>query len=233
MNKLILGNNEIKENINILEDTYLIINLDNISKDISIKVGENIYLESFVICDNTNNEIRYLLEKNSSVKTNYFGIDTSDKIDFNLEENTNLEYNVSIINKNKNSIIENINHLKDNINSRVINHCVNYGKNGFKFYINSNILKDSNNSNSIQDNKIINMGEGINLVEPNLIIDNYLVDAKHSAYIGNFNDEIYFYLKSRGLSKERIDKLLIDGFLIGYMNLSREEKLLVDKYLND
>ena len=92
------------------------------------------------------------------------------------------------------------------------------------FYVNSNVLKSSNDSNSVQDNKIINMNGGKNKILPNLIVDNNLVDAAHSAYIGSFNDDVYFYLKSRGLKKENIDKLLITGFLVGYVDLSEEEK---------
>lgn len=233
MNKLILGNIEIDENIEINEDSYLIINLSDITKDIFIRVKENINLKLFMINKNTSNKIKYLLEKNSSVKANHFGVDSSINIDFDLEEDTNLEYNLSIINNSKNSTVENINHLKDNINSKVINHCVNFSKDSFNFYVNSNILKSSNNSNSIQDNKIINMHTGANLIKPNLVIDNYLVDAKHSAYIGSFNDEVYFYLKSRGLSKEKIDKLLIEGFLIGYMKLNEEENSLLNDVLNN
>ena len=227
MNKLVLGNKDELDNIFITEDTYLCLNLDNVSPFIRIEVSAGVCLKVFCLSKNLSNNIKIVLNKDSSVIFNNFSINNSGKVDFDLEENTSLEFNLNIINYGGNYIEQNINHLGDNIISKVVNHCVNYSLDEFMFYVNSNISKSSNNSNSFQDNKIINMNGGKNKILPNLIVDNNLVDASHAAYIGSFNSDVYFYLKSRGLKKEVIDKLLIEGFLIGYVDLSEEEKEMV------
>ena len=224
MNKLVLGNKDELDNIFITEDTYMYLNLDSESVSIKIEVSEGICLKVFYLNNNVTNNIKIILARDSNVIFNSFGINNSGKIDFDLGENTNLDFNLNIINYSGNYIEQNINHLGNNIISKVVNHCVNYSFDEFMFYVNSNVLKSSNDSNSVQDNKIINMNGGKNKILPNLIVDNNLVDAAHSAYIGSFNDDVYFYLKSRGLKKENIDKLLITGFLVGYVDLSEEEK---------
>lgn len=232
MNKLVLGNKDELDNIFITEDTYMYLNLDSESVSIKIEVSEGICLKVFYLNNNVTNNIKIILARDSNVIFNSFGINNSGKIDFDLGENTNLDFNLNIINYSGNYIEQNINHLGNNIISKVVNHCVNYSLDEFMFYVNSNVLKSSNDSNSVQDNKIINMNGGKNKILPNLIVDNNLVDAAHSAYIGSFNDDVYFYLKSRGLKKENIDKLLITGFLVGYVDLSEEEKEKVLDFFN-
>lgn len=230
MNKLILGSNDKIDRIVINKDTSIYLKLEK-SIDINITIDDGVNVELFYLNKNVNNNICFNIGSRSSLEANSYGINNSCNITFNLKDNSSLIYNLSIINKDKNSISEDINHLGENINSKVINHCVNYSSDIFKFLVNSNVYKDSNNTSSIQDNKIINMNSGKNIIEPNLIVDNDLVDIEHSAYIGEFSDEVYFYLESRGLSKDSIDRLLIEGFLIGD-NLNSEEKEEVIDFLN-
>lgn len=227
MNKLILGNKDNLKNLVITEDTYLSLDLENSSNDIQIEVAKNTYLKVLQLSKNTSNKIEYVLNENSTVIVNNFGIDSHDKIDVNLSDYSNINYNLNLINNYGKHIEQNINHNGKNITSKFVNHCVNYSSEGFKFFINSNIFNNSLECDCDQDNKIINMSNGVNIITPNLIVDNNLVDAKHSAYIGNFDDDVYFYLQSRGIPKEKIDKLLIEGFLIGYTNIDEEEKEVI------
>ena len=37
-----------------------------------------------------------------------------------------------------------------------------------------------------------------------LYIDNNLIEAAHSAYIGSFNEKAIFYLQTRGITREKI-----------------------------
>lgn len=233
MNKLILGNKDDLKSIFITEDTYLQIELDGSNNDIHIEVAKGVFLKVLELSKNTSNKVEYILNEDSNVIVNNFGINNQDKIDINLNgDNCNINYNLSLINYTGNYIEQNINHNSKNITSKIINHCVNYSNDSFRFFVNSNIFNNSNECDCIQDNKIINMNSGKNIIMPNLIVDNDLVDAKHAAYIGSFNDDVYFYLKSRGLSKEKIDKLLIEGFLVGYTDIDHENKQIVTNFFN-
>ena len=73
-----------------------------------------------------------------------------------------------------------------------------------------------------------------NEINPILLIDEYDTEAKHSAFIGKFNEQEVFYLQSRGIKKKDAYRLLLNGFLIGKMKITTEEKeFLQDKINND
>ena len=141
MNKLVLGINDELDNIFITEDTDLIMTLNDSSEDISINLTEGICLKITIYSKNTSNRIKYTLGESSSLIVNHFGKDIGDIINFDLNNNSNLDYSLNIANYIGNYIEENINHLGNNIISKVINHCVNYTDKEFRFYVNSNILK--------------------------------------------------------------------------------------------
>lgn len=61
---------------------------------------------------------------------------------------------------------------------------------------------------------IITSDDAVIEVNPILLIDEYdLKAAGHAATVGKLDDEMMFYLQSRGLSKEKAEKLIINGFL--------------------
>lgn|SRR5690625_3573311 len=61
---------------------------------------------------------------------------------------------------------------------------------------------------------IITSDDAVIEVNPILLIDEYdLKAAGHAATVGKLDEEMLFYLQSRGLSKEVAEKLIINGFL--------------------
>ena len=87
------------------------------------------------------------------------------------------------------------------------------------FIINSKIAKNSINVDTNQNSKIILMGENNSSIKPNLLVDNNDINANHSAYVGHFKEDEVFYLKSRGIREEEVNKLLSKSFLIGNMDI--------------
>lgn len=61
------------------------------------------------------------------------------------------------------------------------------------------------------------MSKNNSVIKPNLFIDEYDVDAVHSATIGKFNKNEIFYLMTKGITKEESINLLIKGFLEGHI----------------
>ena len=57
-----------------------------------------------------------------------------------------------------------------------------------------------------------------------LLIDSFDVEARHAAFIGNFKEEELFYLKSRGLNRRDCEDLLINGLIIGTLDICFDEK---------
>lgn len=201
-------------------DKYLNVELFELKKEGIINRKCNYYVEDnasltinkFYDLNETNEEINvYLNGYNSKVILN-MGI---------ISEGSHL-YKINIYSNNKNTISESNIHgvcIKDN-NILIEN-------NGY-------IPKGKSGSILNQDNKIITLGKNNSKIRPNLFIDEFDVEASHGAYIGKFNEEDIFYLKSRGLSEQEANNLLIKGFLINKMNLEEEEekeiKNIIDKY---
>ncbi len=64
-----------------------------------------------------------------------------------------------------------------------------------------------------QKNHIINLNNKTSRINPNLLIEENNVTANHSAYIGTFDEDIFFYLETRGIPRDKALSLLVEGFL--------------------
>jgi len=234
MNKLIIDNIDELDDLTIHEDTDLFINLKDTFGFININVMDNICLYVLELDNNTKNKIEYNLGENSKVIVNKLSINTSDNIVINLNgDNSTIKYNTSIINNFDNTYVQMINHNYSNTSSFISNHAINFNKANFTLDIDAKVYNNSNNCNTNQDNKIINRSSGKSIIKPNLLVDNNLIDATHSAYIGNFNLDIIFYLQTRGISKEKIEQLLITGFLLEKMHLQEYEKERIENIIKE
>jgi Fe-S cluster assembly protein SufD len=145
--------------------------------------------------------------------------------------NSNIKFYSSIINYEDNEYKQNINHNDKDSISKIINHCINVYDNKFKFIVNGKIKKDSINSSFKQDNKIININNGKSFILPNLIVDNNDIDASHSAYIGTFDEDLIFYMMTRGLSLKECNSLLIKSFLLGSMDLDDRQRDILNSII--
>lgn len=75
-----------------------------------------------------------------------------------------------------------------------------------------NGMKDSEVFQTLKG--IITSDEAIIEVNPILLIEEYdLKAAGHAATVGKIDDEMLFYLQSRGLTKKEAEKLVINGFI--------------------
>jgi len=234
MNKLIIDNVYELSDLIITEDTNLLINLKDSSDLIHIDVMENMCLYVLEFGNNTKNKVEYNLRENSSVIVNKIGVNNSDKVYINLNgEHANITYNTSIINIEENNYYQIVNHNYSNTKSNISNHAVNLYDSNFTFDIDAKVFNQSTNCFTNQDNKIINKGCGKNEIKPNLFVDNNLIDATHSAYIGNFNPNTMFYLQTRGIPKTKIEELLTVGFLLEKMSLYKEEREKAQTFINE
>ncbi len=76
------------------------------------------------------------------------------------------------------------------------------------------IEKGMKHANAFQTLKGIITSDQANIeVNPILLIDEYDVKAGHGATIGKIEEDVLFYLRSRGLTLKEAEKLIINGFL--------------------
>lgn len=232
MNKLLVNSEEEINNLVIEEDTELVLNFNDTSRDIYIVVEDNICLNIVDISFNTSNKINITLKNDSRVIYNKFSINSGDYIYTLLDgEYSNVVINNSVVNNNDTKMKFAIEHNNTNTSSNLSNHGVNNSSGTLYFNVDSKINRSASLACADQENKIINLVKGDSKILPNLLVDNYDVSASHSAYISDFDKESMFYLKSRGISDNEARRLLLEGFLIGNLDVDDETKKNLLSYI--
>lgn len=232
MNKLLVNSEEEINNLVIEEDTELVFNFKDTSRDIYIVVEDNICLNIVDISFNTSNKINITLKDDSRVIYNKLSINSGDYIYTLLDgEYSNVVINNSVVNNDDTKMKFVIEHNNTNTSSNLSNHGVNNSSGTLYFNVDSKINRSASLACADQENKIINLVKGDSKILPNLLVDNYDVSASHSAYISDFDKESMFYLKSRGISEKDARRLLLEGFLIGNLDVDDETKKNLLSYI--
>lgn len=232
MNKLLVNSEEEINNLVIEEDTELVFNFKDTSRDIYIVVEDNICLNIVDISFNTSSKINITLKNDSRVIYNKFSINSGDYIYTLLDgEYSNVVINNSVVNNDDTKMKFVIEHNNTNTSSNLSNHGVNNSSGTLYFNVDSKINRSASLACADQENKIINLVKGDSKILPNLLVDNYDVSASHSAYISDFDKESMFYLKSRGISEKDARRLLLEGFLIGNLDVDDETKKNLLSYI--
>lgn len=179
--------------------------------------------DSFITLNITSSKFKiyeFNLEENSHLIINkmYNEKEVTEEITINLNGfNAKVDYNFSSLTYNNQKYVININHNNKNTISNVINHGVVMNDSNLYFEVNATVKKGNSKSKLNQESKIIVMSKNNSVIKPNLFIDEYDVDAVHSATIGKFSKDEIFYLMTKGLTKEDSINLLIKGFLEGHL----------------
>lgn len=228
MNKILLEDNTSLKDLYFEEDTIVIVN--NITNCLNYYIKDNIRV--FTLIMNTSLDLNLFIESDSIC--NVFSVNTSINVKIDLiKDSINFKYNYSTINSLDNLYNVDINHLSNNIHSKITSHGINVNDSKLSFVVNTVVPKESLNIKTNQDSKIIILGDNNSTIKPNLFIDNDDIEADHAAYIGKLKNEDLFYLESRGISEENSKKLLIKAFLMGNLDITYEEKEIVLEKINE
>lgn len=247
MNRILLDNNQINYecddstnvkassnlvNIKISKDTVLNMLCKESNLNIEIIVEDNVDVKVNVVSNNDSNRVIYNIKDNAKATINKLSIDNNDEITINLNGyKASVIYNYSTVDYKESTYKIDVKHNVSKTSSYIYNYGLSKTNQKITFNINGYVYKNSKNCICNQDNKIIYMKENNSVIEPNLFIENYDVEASHAAYIGKFKEKDLFYLMSRGIKKEDCYKLFVKSFLLGKMVLDKEEKALFEKEL--
>lgn len=232
MNKILVDNKNLFANDTIIDkDNELLVEINDTNKKTNIELLESIKATITIIGKNNNLDLNIKLNKDSSLELNIFSIDSSVNINTDLYHSSKLVLNNSILNnKDSNNIIK-INHLEDRSVSNIKNHGFSKNKAKLVFDIEGKIIKEANKCICNQDNQIIENENSFSTILPKLIIDNYDIEASHAAYVGEFKEKELFYLQSRGIDLKTSKFLLLNAFLIGYLNIPEDYKFKLTEEL--
>lgn len=242
MNRILIGSGKNKLEkvkgdelvVNVDKDTNILINSNNFKKCVIDVVDSN--LNALIIRENDINQSYEINIHGGIVVLNlvsYSSLGLDVKINLNKENSKVFVYNSVIANKKEIYNIR-VNHNALKTDSDIYNNGITKDLGTIVFNVTSYVPKKSISSSVNQDSKIITLNEvNDNEINPVLLIDEYDSKARHAAFIGNFNKTQLFYLMSRGLSKKEASNLLINGLLIGTLDVCFNEKENLKKKLND
>ncbi len=139
-------------------------------------------------------------------------------------EGASIQYFLKDIVTGKETIDYYIYHDAKETNSSIKNNIVSKEDGSETIQVSTFIPKGMKGCVANQNNRIISNNEKKNEIRPNLYIEEYDVEANHSALIGRFSKEELFYLQSRGISQIDATKLLLQGFLKSDIENSKMQK---------
>ena len=229
--------NDVKDSITTYSDNgILIINckkdsevllINNVYKEIVIEVSNDVVLNILEIKNASNNILnyKYILNDNSKAIINkfYYLNKYNENIDINLNGYaSDVIFNLSVASFDNQKYNINVYHNNKKTVSNIFNHGVTFDNSSIDFTINGTIKKGMKDSILNQDNKIMVMGNGKSVINPNLFVDDDLIEARHGASIGKFSEDEIFYLETRGIPRDIGYQLLMKGFLLNTLVVNVE-----------
>jgi len=190
------------------------------------KIEKDAILKNYIVDHKLNSNIRYFfnninLEHNSIAETFIFSVGSKfikNEINCNLNDQYSSAFINGIINltdDQHHEIKTNINHLAENTKSyQLIKSVLNDSSKGVyqgKIFVNSKAQK----TDGYQLSKALLLNENTEFdAKPELEIYADDVKCSHGSTSGNLDENVIFYLMSRGLNYQQSKKLLINGFLL-------------------
>ena len=219
--------------INIIEDTDLLLEIACETISILFEIDKNkiLKIKNISKLQNRNTIIEYHLKQDSVLHLNEFLLCNSVEENHHVyleEKNASANIMVRSIATNEENYHILVDHLASDTKSNIEAKAVNIEQGKIHFEIVGNVPKEIKNCEVNQDTRIYTFNQNKCTINPVLLVENNDIVANHAAFIGRFDDEVLFYLMSRGISKKECIHLLIKGFL----NIDNEEEILsiIHKY---
>lgn len=228
---------KVESNLNVDIFEYHIINNEHKTAAFSINflIGNNSIVNYNVINNNrllkTNKSLNFDLSESSALNTYILelGNKTNSQYNINLNETRScVDFNLMVYTDQDIDQHHNvsINHLKEYTTSNMNNHGVITDVSNCEFDVKSFIKKGSIKSSAYQTSKILTLSdECTSKINPQLLIDEHDVVGGHAATSGRVSEEIMYYMQSRGIEKEVINKIIAIGNLSKNIPVSLIETL--------
>lgn len=223
--------------IKVVSDTDLIIEShdSDIKLDFCFNILDGVSFNLFEIKDGGEYkyQFKYYLEKNSKLNvqkiSDVYKIKEMNMINLN-GDGALVNFYLKTVCKKKEKYNFLVYHNAKKTISNIINNGVNILDGELEFNVSSFVPKGIKGCDASQKNRIVNLTNEKCTIKPNLFIDEEDVSANHSAYIGNFSYDEFFYLMSRGIDENSAMKLLIKGFLMKDIFNSEFLDEVINKY---
>lgn len=218
------GLNTVKPDLSyelVLEDKDLTVLFeieDDFKTDIRLDKGNYTFIYLFKNSKNIKGDVNLTVLKDTSARVCYLDLTRKD-VEFNFLANLyrdtelNLETNtLSMTSKKMNLEVK---HLEPNSYCRMDNSSILKDDGKIDLVANGNIIKGAKGAKHFQKSRCLTINtKNQGKILPMLLIDENDVEASHSLTFGTIDDEVLYYINSRGISDEDAVKLLVESYLI-------------------
>ena len=174
-----------------------------------------------------------ILSECSSLTFNRFLVNKEANINIITNQNnkSTLIFNYSILTKEP-STIDFTSNIDGNDNFTEINiKGITEDKGQLKITSTANTKEKITNNNLLEDIKVLLLNDEESVVIPNLLVSSNEIEVNHAATISGIDQNYLFYLNSKGISNEASEKLIKNGYLIGNLDITKEQKERIEEML--
>lgn len=195
---LLIENSEVNINYSLKDGDYKILVVNNSKSDLVINETGKVI--------NSNVEINY-------IELNDYKLKQNNKIE--VYKGSTLNINTTYLGINKKDIEFNLRNNESESNTNIVNNVVAMDESDFTLKVTGKILKGSKSSKAHQKSRCLTLGSPKKAkVFPILEIDENDVEASHSLSSGTIDEEVLFYMNTRGLNKKEAISLLLVSYLM-------------------
>lgn len=220
-----------KIKLTIKKDTKLLIEYTSSEKakylvEVEVLPGVCFQMEESREGEAVETEYRYTLLKDASMDIyKYHHIKEAKETDtvFLNGQYARMNYHLNTFAFEKEMYYITVHHNAPDTNCSIDNHALSVEEGIVHFYVTNIVGKGKKGCIIDQNSRIITVGNQESMIEPVLLIEENDIDASHSAHIGTFDEEVLFYLQSRGIPYKRGIQMLVKGFLVDEESESKEK----------
>ena len=213
---IILKNNKINIEYDFSDNEYNVLIFNDYEGDVELNDSGNI--------------------NNSTVKINYLQLDKfnlKQNTSIDVNENSSLEVNTTYLATNNKEVVFDLYNKSHDSNVDITNNIVCLQDSSFSLDCIGTIVKGAKRSKCHQKSHCLTMDNPKKArILPVLNIDEDDVEASHSLSSGTIDEEILFYMNSRGLDKKNALNLILKSYLMpndNYYDAFESGKLIQEK----
>lgn len=227
MNKIVVD----KESIIEIKDNAVELNI-NVT-NLTINIEGKVLINEIRKLTHEDLDLTINIKEGSSLIYNRFMINNNAnvKITTNQNNKSTLAFNYSILanDYSKINFVSNING-NDNFTNIIIRGVT---ENNGSLNVTSTAQTKSNikDNELLEDIKILMLNNEESTIIPNLLVSSNEIEVNHAATISGVPTDYLFYLNSKGISEYAAQNLIKNGYLIGNLNITKNQKEKIQQLL--
>lgn len=210
-----------ENNIEIKDNVVL---LDIRVNDLVINVKGKVLIHEVNRKEDENLNLTINVEPNSSLIYNRFMIHNkmNNVIHLNQNNNSRVVFNYSIVAYDKGKLVVNSNLLGDNNETEIKIKTVTEKDGSCTIVTNADTKPKIENNNLIESIRVLALNNEESVCIPNLLVASNEIEVNHACTMSSVDPNYLFYLNGKGLSYDSSVKLIKEGYLLGNLDIDEE-----------